>query len=265
MPADHHFGQPLKHYSVKLVYIFTNWLTKLNALMRDATHPPDALPRNTLTATRLDDLLNDLINHAGLVPGDRMPTERSLAAQFGVTRGAIRTALARMETRGVIVRSVGSGTYIAKTSTSMSPSSLPARDASPQEIMEARMLIEPQLPHLVVAHANAADLEKIRSAMLAAEQARSFDEFEDWDAIFHQAIADATHNRLVIAIYEMVTAARKVAEWGALKRRNATTKRRAEREAEHRSIFEALKSRDATLAQEAFDMHLHKVGRNLLE
>jgi len=231
--------------------------------MATPLHTQPKMSRASISPAALEDALMALIGSKEYAPGDRLPTERALAERYGVTRGAIRAALGRIEGRGRIVRVVGSGTYIAGPSTAIF-SSNQARDASPQEIMEARLLIEPQLPLLVVAHANGADLEEIRIAMEGAEKAKSLDDFEAWDGRFHQAIANATHNSLVIAIYQMVTAARNIAEWGALKRRNATRERRAEREAEHKAIFEALQSRDAAAAQQAFDLHLHKVKRNLL-
>jgi len=243
---------------------------------------------------RLEADLMGLIASGGLRAGDRLPTERALAERFGVTRGAIRAALGRIEGRGYIERIVGSGTYIAEKSAASPPTGTPvpppatspqagaqaatpatpdpstlparpARDASPREIMEARRLIEPQLPDLVVAHANSADLDRIRQALESAEAASTLDEFEAWDGRFHQAIADATHNSLIIEIYQIVTAARNLAEWGELKRRNATEQRRAEREAEHRAIYSCLQARDAEGAQRAFGQHLHKVTRNLAE
>ncbi len=136
------------------------------------------------------------------------------------------------------MRVIGSGTYIAENAAfdevhaaASIPSAPPARDASPQEIMEARALIEPLLPALVASRANAADLDRIRAAIEGAERATTQEEFEAWDGLFHQAIAEATHNVLLVDIYRMITAARDLAEWGELKRRNATAKRRAEREA----------------------------------
>jgi len=228
---------------------------------------------------RLEADLMALIASDGLRAGDRLPTERALAERFGVTRGAVRSALGRIEGRGYIVRIVGSGTYIADAGAPASdtpsaapaapnpgvPAIRPARDASPREIMEARRLIEPQLPDLVVAHANGADLDQILLALESAEAAPTLEEFEAWDGRFHQAIANATHNSLVIEIYQIVTAARNLAEWGELKRRNATEQRRAEREAEHRAIYNRLLARDAEGAQRAFERHLHKVTRNLAE
>ncbi|HEY9279999.1 MAG TPA: FCD domain-containing protein [Eoetvoesiella sp.] len=219
-----------------------------------------------LTASALDEALAHLMSEPAYGPGARLPTERVLAERFNVSRGAIRAGLARIEARGEIVRIMGSGTYVAKPPVAdlAAPVIADGRDASPQEIMEARMLLEPQMPVLVVAHANGADMERIRTAMVQAEAARNLDDFEVWDGRFHEAIAHATHNRLIITIYQTITSARNLTEWGELKRRNSTKERRAAREAEHRAIFQSLQSRDAAQAEAAMREHLRKVNHNLL-
>jgi DNA-binding FadR family transcriptional regulator len=217
-------------------------------------------------AQALDASLNRLIDERGYGPGARLPTERELAERFQVSRGAIRAALARAEGRGRIVRIMGSGTYLSDTpAAGIERAETPAaRDASPQEILEARMMLEPQLAALVVLNANSADMDKIRSAMLGAETAASTDDFEHWDGKFHQAIAEATHNRLVIELCQTLNSARNLAEWGELKRRSVTPERRAAREVEHREIFDALQSRDAERARAASTGHLHKIRGELL-
>jgi DNA-binding FadR family transcriptional regulator len=236
-------------------------------MLESTATAPAPEPAATLTPAALDEALARLMSEPAYGPGARLPTERALAERYNVSRGAIRAALARIEGRGQIVRIMGSGTYVAKPPADAMPDTSPtpgSRDASPQEIMEARMLLEPQMPALVVAHANGADIERIRAAMVAAEQATTLDDFEVWDGRFHEAIAQATHNRLIIDIYQTVTSARNLTEWGELKRRNATKERRAEREAEHRALFEALYARDAVKAEAALTEHLKKVSRNLL-
>lgn len=217
-------------------------------------------------AQTLDEALNRLIDEPGYGPGARLPTERELAERFEVSRGAIRAALARVEGRGRIVRVMGSGTYIADMPVGAAeiPLAPAARDASPQEILEARMMIEPQLAALVVLHANSADMERIKSAMRSAEAAGSIDAFEHWDGKFHQAIAEATHNRLLIDICQTLNSARDLAEWGELKRRGVTPDRRAARETEHREIVNALQARDAERARTACVDHLRKISGELI-
>lgn len=198
-------------------------------------------------------------------PGTRLPTERALAERLDVPRSAVRAGLDRLETEGRIIRIVGNGTFVTKPARDpRGDVASGSRDASPKEIMETRLLIEPALAALVVAHANSADMERIEEAMRGAEAARDFEDFEVWDGRFHQAIADATHNRLVIEVYRTITVARDFAEWGDLKRKSITIDRRAAYEAEHRDIVAALRSRDGGRAEATLGAHLLNVRRNLL-
>lgn len=211
---------------------------------------------------RVDRALAKLLSAPEQGPGSKLPTERALADQLSVPRSAVRSALSRLEAQGRVVRIIGSGTYVAENRGSGARAG--GQDASPREIMETRMLVEPQLAALVVAHANGADLEKIRHAMCQAEAAIDFEGFELWDGNFHQALANATHNRLMIEVYHTITMARDQAEWGELKRRSITAERRALYEREHREIVEALQTRNAERARKALETHLLSVRHNLL-
>lgn len=218
----------------------------------------------SVTAEALEDALVALIASPSYGPGARLPTERDLAEQFGVSRGTVRTALSRLEGRGQIIRIMGSGTYVAEREGASRFAEKDLRDASPQEIMDARLMIEPSMLPLVVVNASKQDLMKIRDALEHSEAAETHAEFERWDARFHEAIAEATHNRLVMDVFTIVTAARNLTEWGELKRRTSTPERRKAREAEHRQIFEALMARDATAAQQAMTHHLTIINAELL-
>ncbi len=228
-----------------------------------AVEGPSKVSLRAATAEALEDALMALIASPDYGPGARLPTERALVERFDVSRGTVRAALARIEGRGDIVRIMGSGTYVADHAAA-GDGPAGGGDASPQEIMESRIVIEPRMLALVVAHANNADMEKIRQALYESEAATTHDAFEIWDARFHEAIAQATHNRLVIQVYQTITAARNLTEWGELKRRSSTPERRAARQVEHRVIFEALLARDAGRAQKAMDEHLGKINYELL-
>ena len=71
-----------------------------------------------------------------------------------------------------------------------------------------------------------ADFERMEACLEKAEKAATLDEFELWDAALHEALAEATHNRFVIRVLDMVTAVRQQAEWGKLKDRIVTPERR---------------------------------------
>src|SRR5271170_5955468 len=61
---------------------------------------------------RLAELILAESERAGLGPGSRLPTERQLAVDLGVTRSGIRLALAALEADGFISREVGRGTFL---------------------------------------------------------------------------------------------------------------------------------------------------------
>ena len=231
------------------------------------TASPQSLSLGRRGGQQVRQWLLDMLASGRYAAGARLPTERAVAEQLAVPRSAVRNALAALEAEGVVVRLIGSGTFVAEASVAPKPRSdetILAIDASPAEIMEARLLIEPRIAALAVAHATLADFERMEAANRNAEASADFESFEHWDAALHQAIAEATHNRLIIAIYSAITRARDQADWGELKRRSLTEERRDHYREEHRHIVAALRARDAEKAEGALLAHLRRVRRNLL-
>jgi DNA-binding FadR family transcriptional regulator len=200
--------------------------------------------------------------------GAKLPTERAVAQQLAVPRSAVRNALAALEAEGMVVRLIGSGTFVAETASASKTEDRPplatVGDASPTEIMDARLLIEPRIAALAVAHATQSDFERMEACNRNAENSDDFERFERWDTALHQAIAEATHNRLIVGLYTVITRARDQADWGELKRRSLTAERRNGYREEHRRIVAALRARDAEKAEAALLDHLCHVRRNLL-
>jgi DNA-binding FadR family transcriptional regulator len=198
--------------------------------------------------------------------GTKLPTERALAEQLKLPRSAVRDALAALEADGSIIRRVGSGTFVSSAPAASMPRPWAATgDVSPTEIMEGRLLIEPRLAALAVAHATAADFELMDACNRGAEDTDSFEEFERWDAALHQSIAEATHNRLLVELYGTITRARDRADWGELKRRSLTPERREIYREQHRRIVDALRLRDGARAEAELVAHLKTVRDNLLD
>ncbi|WP_088347228.1 MULTISPECIES: FadR/GntR family transcriptional regulator [Rhodomicrobium] len=212
--------------------------------------------------------LLDMLASGQYAAGAKLPTERAVAERLGVPRSAVRNALAALEAEGVVVRLIGSGTFVAEPgaapATDMRAALVTAGDASPTEIMEARLLIEPRIAALAVAHATLSDFGRMELCNREAETSDDFERFEHWDAALHQAIAEATHNRLIVGLYTAITRARDQADWGELKRRSLTAERRDHYREEHRRIVAALRARDAQGAETALIDHLRRVRHNLL-
>jgi DNA-binding FadR family transcriptional regulator len=231
---------------------------------------------------------------AGLGPGSRLPTERRLAANLGVTRSGIRLALAALEADGLISREVGRGTFLRDAAASALAAARrgeaaagaaadglggngqdggpepagqrdrPASDFAPADVMTIRRLIEPQALPLVVLWATARDFAEMERCVAGGDQAASYEEFETWDLALHRCIIAAAHSPLLVALYGVVESARHGQVWGDLKRRSATRQRRDLYQEDHQAIVTALRARDADAAVAAMRGHLARVAGHLL-
>ncbi len=199
--------------------------------------------------------------------GDRLPTERAFSAQFGVSRTTVRKVLQELKQRGLISQTVGSGTYVTAQAASAAQTlvaSAPAMQVSPAVLMQARLALEPAIIELVIGNATAADFAHMETCCDKAEAAGSVGEFELWDGMLHEVIAQAAHNAFVSNVFKLMNQARAQGEWGMLKKRSLTPERRLAYQLEHRDLVRALKRRDPAQAREMAIAHLLHVRRNLL-
>ena len=213
--------------------------------------------------------------------GARLPTERQLALDLGVSRAAIRHAMALLQAEGHVSREVGRGTFLrhdpdvpeapqnGPAADEELPTSEPdtqpgADDYAPADVMTVRRLFEPTAMSLVVAWATARDFDEMDRCLRGGERAADHDEFEVWDAALHRSIIAATRSPLLIQLYAEIERARHGRVWGDLKRRSATAARRDEYRQDHQEIVTALRLRDADQATAAMRTHLARVSRHLL-
>ena len=199
--------------------------------------------------------------------GHRLPPERTLGEQFGLSRSTVRRVLQDFKQRGLITQTVGSGTYVAEqvhqALAGLTPRAA-ADSVSPAELMSARLVLEPALIEMAIGNATTADFERMDECNRRAEAAAHFEEFERWDAALHEAIAAASHNSFISAVFHLMNEARAQAEWGMLKRRSATPERCLDYQQQHRELVAALKDRDAERARAACLAHLVQVRTNML-
>jgi GntR family uxuAB operon transcriptional repressor len=225
-----------------------------------AAAPPPAAP-HTERGLALAELI--LARSASASPaGSRLPTERQLSIDLGVTRSSVRSALALLEAQGRISREVGRGTFLRE------PPARPgmaaqAADFAPADVMTIRRLLEPPAMVLVVAWATAADLEDIDNCLVSGDQATTFEEFEACDLALHRTIMAASHSPLLVALYGAIDGARHGQVWGDLKRRSSSPERRRRYQEDHRAVVAALRSRDSADAVEAMRRHLARVQEHL--
>jgi Transcriptional regulators len=215
-----------------------------------------------LVEQSLRDLLVQGAESGALVPGSKLPTERALVERLAAPRSAVRRALETLEHEGLITRHVGRGTFLTEAAT-RKVDGAPA-DTSPSEIMQVRLLLEPQVATLAARVATQADLERIAECLDAGGACDDFESFETWDARLHRAIAQAAHNGLLMNMFDVLNTARALPVWGTLKRRTSSPERRRCYHREHTAIVDALRDRDPDGAAQAMRSHLQNVSDNLL-
>jgi DNA-binding FadR family transcriptional regulator len=199
--------------------------------------------------------------------GHRLPTERHLGEQYGLSRSTVRRVLQDFKRKQLIRQTVGSGTYVADQVQEVLGtlrSHGPAQITSPSELMSARLVLEPAIIEMVIGSATGADFQRMDECNAKAEAAKTLEEFERWDAALHEAIAEAAHNSFILAVFRLMNDVRSQAEWGVLKRRSATPERRLEYQQEHRALVSALRERDADRAKALCLEHLMHVRSNML-
>ena len=218
-------------------------------------------------AAAFEETLLDNLKSRKWRAGHRIPTERDFSVQSGLSRSTVRRVLAGLKERGLITQTVGSGTYVS-THVAQALGSLTdagsAQCASPSELMSARLVLEPAIIDMVAGNANSADFIRMDECCSKAEAAITLEDFERWDSMLHEVIADAAHNTFIAGVFRLMNQARTEAEWGMLKRRSATPERRLDYQREHRALVDALKNRDVVQAKALSTAHLVHVRRNML-
>ncbi|MGN1057523.1 MAG: FadR/GntR family transcriptional regulator [Comamonas sp.] len=228
-------------------------------------------------ASALFEYVRQAIETGSMSRGFKLPAERSLAEKFQVSRGSVRKAIMKLRDSGYVEQKVGSGTYVvwgkpigsqavASVDCLPSPAILSlhtVREISPYELMEARRLIEPLMPRLIVKKANPQNFARMRECLIQSEQADTTEAFEYWDGELHRELAEATHNNFFKEVLRLTNVAREQGEWGRLKKKSLTPERRAAYENQHRALVEALQDRDAEQGTTLLQAHLDEIQANL--
>lgn len=157
---------------------------------------------------RLLSAFKNLISEGALTPGSRLPAERDLAETFQVSRSSLRQALKALEIMGVVSQRVGDGTYV-----NLSPALLGEpmeflillNGISFNELMDARLIVEPELAARAADRASREDLSALRIEMEAMEQSeKSHPAFIRHDLEFHKAIFRMAGNRVCSMLFSVV-------------------------------------------------------------
>jgi DNA-binding FadR family transcriptional regulator len=218
-------------------------------------------------STAITDQIRTAIVTGRLREGTRLAPERELAEQFGVSRVTVRDALRALEAMGLVEVKVGArggafvtaptGSVVAQTMSDMMMMAV----LSPEDIVEARLIVELGTVTLACARATDEDLGRLRelSELGARElEAGTYTRERSWE--FHSLLAASAHNGAVDGLTQSFRSSLSMhpvrAREGS-KAHEATV-------VEHRRILEALERRDADIARREMADHLLR-GTNLEE
>lgn len=208
--------------------------------------------------------LEAYLSSRSLEAGARLPPERTLAADLGLSRGALRQALAAIELEGRIWRGVGQGTFIGpRPAGGSAPLQRLFLNSHPIAIMEARLTIEPALAATAALKWGLGDMEAIDIAVRRTSEARDLESWERWDAEFHRSVASACHNDVLIALFDQLNACRARTDWGKLRALVATDRHRSKATEDHRRISNAIRARDPDAAYNAMWVHLRSISQTM--
>jgi GntR family transcriptional repressor for pyruvate dehydrogenase complex len=239
------------------------------------TRPPALKPFSPLppfSPQRLPDVIAQRIKQriasGELGPGDKLPTERTLAAQLQVSRTSLREALGRMASEGYLRMGGRDGIRVRDLSAPAVATPLAGLLATDPDrstdILEVRMALETIATVYAAERATASDQARIRTTFDALQRATMESlgpELVHFDLDFHFAIAEATHN--VALLHVMHGMHNLILESMQAAHRNMNYDRNAEQELQrqHEALFVAILRRDPTAARAASEVHLAYVKK----
>lgn len=212
---------------------------------------------------RAENVLAGLITRGNYEVGQRLPSERELVAQLGVSRTVVREAVGRLAGRGILRVEPGRGAYVVATPDLALNTSWSNWAGADKErlngIFEVRETLEIPAAAWAAERATDEDLASLRSVheefLASVDAVAAYDSIAALDRLFHYRLVVCTHNSMLMTIV------RDINEILSAGRRSAFVPPAftAQSAAEHVAIVDALEMRDPERAAEAMRAHIHRV------
>ncbi|MDO6427579.1 FadR/GntR family transcriptional regulator [Thalassotalea sp. 1_MG-2023] len=204
------------------------------------------------------ELIEASINSGNFPVGSRLPPERELAQRFNVSRPTIREAIIALEVRGRVEVKTSSGVYVLASQQSANL----LKNINAFEVTQARALVEGEVAALAAASINEQELEDLNQTLIDMEKGK---DMEAADRAFHKIIANATRNEAMKSLVESLWNLRASSKEIIEDYDSVCSKDSAKTIAEHRAIYNALKSADADKSRTAMHEHFHRLINTLFD
>jgi len=217
-------------------------------------------PRMTVTARAIA-RIKEMLASGELAPGQRLPTERELATELGLSRSSMREAIRALTAMGVLEARHGAGIYVTR----LEPGDLletfgvvaeVSRGETLLHLVRVRKILEPAAAATAAARLDEELLARLREEMAAMRAGTSSEEIVGHDLEFHRIITEAAGNPVLGAILEALNGRTfRARVWRGYADENVFPQTFAE----HDRIYAALAARDPEAARVASAVHITSV------
>ncbi len=209
------------------------------------------------------DQITSMIDDENLGPGDRLPSERKIAAELSVSRVSVRQAISVLAEKGLLVVRQGGGTYVADHSKKPEvvkdlSLQLASKQINPAHIAEVRLLLEPEIARLCAINADEETCRRIGSLLdrrrLAEGRGAAYDEM---NGEFHMAIAEGSGNPVYVVVMNEINELMKNNMWRFGKQRsNSRLEVLNLHLDQHEALYGAIAAHDSELARDIMQQHI---------
>ena len=225
------------------------------------------LARPSQLSETVSQTIESWIREGQMPAGARLPTEKVLASDFGVSRAVVREAISRLKAEGLVTTRQGAGAFVSDR-----PSGSSFRLDTPQadgahalaDIFELRYIVECAAAAMAARRRTDVDLAIMRAALSRMDEALvDWADATDADDAFHNAVAAATGNQAVGRFIRFMGGQffeSRVPTWA--RTGHAKGWSRASQE-EHHRLFSAIETRDPQAARDAARAHLVRAASRL--
>jgi GntR family transcriptional repressor for pyruvate dehydrogenase complex len=221
------------------------------------------LTRDATLAQRVEEELERLIVESRLGAGDRLPSERELASQFGVSRTVVREAVTALAAKKLVDVNVGRGTVVRAPSPEAAAESMrmllrmQSGGADAEKVSEVRHIVENEIAYLAAARRTEQDLHDLE--LILDETRQHLDDPDIYiksDVAFHACLARATQNELFVIVLDSLVDVMIEVRLLCLRIPGLTRVALGF----HERLFETIKAGDPDAARAVMDAHMDQAA-----
>lgn len=200
-----------------------------------------------------------------LQPGDKLPSERDLGKQFGVSRVSIREAIQVLALKGLVEVVHGRGTFVTDQTSEALRHSLNlmvrvGKQESFNNLIEIREFLEPEIASLAASRAKKENIIAMREAISQMDEAlENPREYIEADLDFHLALAEATQNPMILILIDiLVVELREQRYWASTIMDSI-----AKSQTYHKQVFKAVEEKNPDAARISMHAHMEQIRKDI--